>query len=275
MTTVENFLQFSPKSSLNQRFTMKQCIFIICLFFMPLWSISAQENDYKSNFEKGLNAYNRKEYAAAVKFYEASLSTAYKSPEAYNNLGLAYYKTADIGRAILSFERALRIKSNYGAARKNLRATQQYVDTEIKKSNSFWLFSVFGYLAIMLSSFSWSLLFFLLFFSASAAFLVYYLKLNDKFSFVSLRIGIILLPLSLFCFGFARTAAAAQFDKNLAIITAVRVGVRTAPGLDGEDIIVLSSGVKVKIQEEMGDWYKIRLENAVVGWLPSKTLEKI
>ncbi len=94
-------------------------------------------------------------------------------------------------------------------------------------------------------------------------------------SFIGLRLGIIFIVLALFPLGFARNAAKAQFDKNLAIVTAVRVGVRTAPGLDGEDIIVLSSGVKAKIQEEMGDWYKIRLENAVVGWIPAKTLEKI
>ena len=50
---------------------------------------------------------------------------------------------------------------------------------------------------------------------------------------------------------------------------------RTAPGLDGEDIMVVSSGVKVKVQEEMGDWFKVRLDNAVVGWVPAKTLEKI
>ena len=254
---------------------MKLSNFFICLFLLPLGLLSAQDNDYKSNFEKGLKAYKNKEYASAVKYYETSLSTGYKSPEAYNNLGLAYFKTADIGKAILSFERALRMKPGYTNARKNLKAAQQYIDTTLKKSGSFWLFSFWGSIGLMLTSFSWSLLFFLLFFSASAALLLRYLKLNERLSFVGLRVGIIFLVLSFICFGFARSAASAQFDKNLAIITSVRAGVRTAPGLDGEDIMVVSSGVKVKVQEEMGDWFKVRLDNSVVGWVPAKTLEKI
>jgi uncharacterized protein YgiM (DUF1202 family) len=114
-----------------------------------------------------------------------------------------------------------------------------------------------------------------LFFSASASLLIWYLKLNEKLSFIGLRVGIIFLLFSILSFGFARSATIAQFDKKDAIVTTVRAGVRTAPGLDGEDILVISSGVKVKIQEEMGDWYKIRLENAVVGWVPLKTIEKI
>lgn len=254
---------------------MKFNIFLICLFSFVYFSLSAQDKDYKSEFEKGLKAYKEKEYAAAVKHYEASLSTNKKSPEAYNNLGLAYFKTADVGRAVLSFERALRMRPGYSKARKNLKAAQQYIDSDLKKNSTFWLFGSFVYFALLLSSFSWSILFFLLFFTASAALLMYYLKLNDRLSFIGLRVGLILLPLSFFCFGFARTAASAQFDKNLAIVTSVRTGVRTAAGLDGEDIMVITSGVKVKIQEEFGDWYKIRLENAVVGWVPAKTLEKI
>jgi len=254
---------------------MKFSIFFILLSLIPYFSISAQDNDYKGNFEKGLKSWNNKEYASAVKHYEASLSGAYKSPEAYNNLGLAYYKTADIGKAVLCFERAIRMRPGYSNARKNLKAAQQYIDSKIKKSSSFFLFGLLGSIALLLSSFSWSLLFFLLFFSASAGLLLRYLKLNERLSFVGLRVGIIFMVLSIFCFGFARSAAAAQFDKNLAIITSVRAGVRTAPGLDGEDIMVVSSGVKVKVQEEMGDWVKVRLENAVVGWVPAKTLEKI
>ena len=254
---------------------MKFYILLICLLTLPSWKLSAQEADYKVNFEKGLKAYQNKDYNLSVKFFEQSLSTELKSAEAYNNLGLAYYNSADVGRAILNFERALRIRPTYSAARKNLKAAEQYIDTKIKRNSGFWLFSGLFTLSMMMSSFAWSMIFFLLLFASAAAFLVWYLKLNDKLSFMGLRLGIIFIALAIFPLGFARSAAREQFDKNLAIVTSVRVGVRTAPGLDGEDIIVLSSGVKAKILEEMGDWYKIRLENAVVGWIPAKTLEKI
>jgi len=255
--------------------TMNLYIVLICLLIIPFSKLSAQDIDYKSNFEKGLKAYKNKEYAQSVKFYESALSSEIKSPEAYNNLGLAYFKTADIGRSVLSFERALRMRPGYSSARKNLKAAQQYIDSKVKKSNGFWLFGFFVALSQILSSFAWSMVFFLLFFSASASLLIWYLKLNEKLSFIGLRVGIIFLLFSILSFGFARSATIAQFDKKDAIVIAVRAGVRTAPGLDGEDILVISSGVKVKIQEEMGDWYKIRLENAVVGWVPLKTIEKI
>lgn len=249
-------------------------LLIIILLFCG-HQLTAQKPDHAAEFENGLRAYKKSEFDQAVKHYELSLSGTLKSAQAYNNLGLAYYKMGDLGRAILNFERALRLQPAYSPAIKNLRAARQYIDSNVKKHNGFWLFGLWESMATMMTSFAWALIFYILLFVASTGLLLWYLKLDERLSFVGIRTGIVLLPFSILAFGLGAKAASVQFDNNYAIVTGVKAGVRSAPGLDGEDIMVLSSGVKAIIKEHLGDWYKVRLENGVLGWVPCKAVEKI
>ena len=55
---------------------------------------------------QGDSAYMRNDYASAIQIYE-SLLTKGEAAEIYYNLGNSYYKTDDIAKAILNYERAL------------------------------------------------------------------------------------------------------------------------------------------------------------------------
>ena len=41
------------------------------------------------------------------------------------------------------------------------------------------------------------------------------------------------------------------------------------------DFFVIHEGLKVSVEEDFGDWYKIKLSDGKVGWLPKETLEVI
>ncbi len=250
-------------------------ILSILLIILTFQLESLCQKSHDELFKKGLDSYKKSDYENAVKYFEASLEGKLKSAEAYTNLGLAYHKKGDLGRAVLNFERALRQKPGYLPAVKNLKAVRQLIDTEVKNQGTFWLFGFFKSISTMLNSSTWSILFYLLLFTGSSALLLWYLQLNDKLSFVGLRSGIIFLSLSILPFLAANTASYHEHSNSFAIVISSQVGVRTAPGLDGEDISIISSGVKVTIFEEMGDWYKVRLSNGIFGWIPAKALNKI
>lgn len=233
------------------------------------------QESHRDLFEKGVEAYKNSKFEDAVNYFEKSLQGELKSAEAYTNLGLAYQKTGDLGHAVLNFERALRQRPGFQPAAKNLKSAKQLIDTQVKSLGNFWLFGFWRTISSVLNSFTWSLLFYLLLFSGAVALLLWYLQLNEKLSFVGFRSGIIFLSLSILPFLAARTASYEEYNSSFAIVTAAQAGVRTAPGLDGEDISVISSGIKVTIFEEMGDWYKVRLDNGILGWMPAKALEKI
>jgi tetratricopeptide (TPR) repeat protein len=246
-------------------------VFFLCLFF----TVKGQEVNYADDYNKGMEAYNKKDFPKSVKFFESSLSGPMKSAQAYTNLGLAYHKVGDIGRAVLNFERALRQSPGYSPARQNLRAARQLIDTNVKEHKAFWLFKVWEALALMLTSRTWSIMFYLLLFIGSAALLLWYISMNDKLKFIGIRLGLGFVILSLIPFAAAGTASTEEYNSNYVIVVGVQAGVRTAPGLDGEDIMVVTSGVKARITEQMGDWYRVRLENGVLGWVPAKTIERI
>jgi SH3-like domain-containing protein len=79
----------------------------------------------------------------------------------------------------------------------------------------------------------------------------------------------------LLLFLFARTSYQNLYDGRQAIVISTQAGLRSSPDLNGEDLMILSSGVKLKIIEEKTDWSKVRLENRAVGWIPRKLIERI
>lgn len=65
------------------------------------------------------SAYLKKDYAAAARLYEQVLKQGV-APDVYYNLGNAYYRLNDAPRAILNYERALKLEPGHADAAYNL-----------------------------------------------------------------------------------------------------------------------------------------------------------
>ena len=81
------------------------------------FSAAAQENSVTK--AEGDSAYVKNDYASAIQIYEALLKEG-EAAEVYYNLGNSYYKTGDIAKAILNYERALLIQPGNADIRANL-----------------------------------------------------------------------------------------------------------------------------------------------------------
>jgi SH3-like domain-containing protein len=51
--------------------------------------------------------------------------------------------------------------------------------------------------------------------------------------------------------------------------------VKSAPEQSGKDLFVVHEGLVVQITEEIGDYYRIRLSDGNVGWVPKDAVEGI
>lgn len=69
-------------------------------------------NAGKEHFEKGVQLSLKRQYDDAIKEYEESLKINPKSPEAYNNLGFAYYDKGDFDKAVDNQKKALELNPN-------------------------------------------------------------------------------------------------------------------------------------------------------------------
>ena len=98
------------RSSGHPGMKMLSLIFMFVLTVCPVCAQKKQQAD---------SAYAAGNYVEAARIYEESVKTGVSS-DLYYNLGNAYYRLNDLPRAILNYERALRMEPANGDASYNL-----------------------------------------------------------------------------------------------------------------------------------------------------------
>ena len=96
----------------------------IIYFILMLLPCTAAAQVGAMSKEVGDSAYANGDYQAAIDVYQAILADNSVSPEIFYNLGNAYYKTSEIGKAILNYERALLLDPSDSDIRFNLELAQ-------------------------------------------------------------------------------------------------------------------------------------------------------
>jgi len=95
--------------------------FVLVLFLLLLSSLCmAADNDSKSLFTKGNEAYSRGEFSAAAEFYEQLTAESGYGAGVLFNLGNSYAQSGQTGKAILNYERALRLAPSNSDIQSNL-----------------------------------------------------------------------------------------------------------------------------------------------------------
>ena len=65
------------------------------------------------------------------------------------------------------------------------------------------------------------------------------------------------------------------YNSHEAVIFAPSVNGKSSPDNSGTDLFVLHEGSKVTIEDNLGEWYEIKLSDGNKGWVPSICLEII
>lgn len=237
-------------------------------------SLNARTDSVLHNLPQANEMYRQGQYSDAAKIYEEILQKGV-SAELYYNLANCYYKIDEIGRAILNYERALRLNPRFKDASYNLRIAESKIVDNVNSAPTFFIKRWFAGLISMFSSNQWlavSLFFFVLMLAASLLFVFSATRSRRKFSFyASITCGVIF-ALTLSFSGIRKD----QFVKhNSAIVLAGAVTVKSAPDASGTDLFQLHEGTRVHIKSTLDTWLEISLENGAVGWLEEKAIERI
>ncbi|MEE9449119.1 MAG: hypothetical protein V3V72_03635, partial [Ignavibacteriaceae bacterium] len=59
------------------------------------------------------------------------------------------------------------------------------------------------------------------------------------------------------------------------IIVIQSVTVKTSPDIKSTDTFIIHEGLKVKLENKLDDWVKIRLADGKMGWLLDENVEEI
>lgn len=241
---------------------------IVCSFF----TLSASSSD---SIKQANDLYAQGEYLLAAEQYENIISNQGVAPEIYYNLGNAYYKADETGRAILNYERALRLAPNYADAKHNLELAQLKVLDNVPAIETFFLMKWIENLIKLFSSNTWIYISVSLFVVAIIlAFLFVFGNSHNlrKFSFY---ISLVLLVFTVATFAFSGVRKGQMLNHRDAIIMSAAITVKSSPDQSGTDLFQLHEGTKVLVNSTLGEWVEIKLGNGNVGWVQASAVERI
>ena len=262
-------------SAVGRKTLPKAGLAVLALLLLPL-GMHAAESCADSLWTAGVAAYTAADYQGAVKAWAALEQAGLASPELYTNEGDAYFKTEDYARAILCYERALRMDPSYADARYNLSLANSRVQDRIESVPEFFLVSWMRTLGWKLSSDAWAVLFLVLLAAALALGLLFLLGCSSAARKAGFFSGIVLLLLSLAALGFSSWQRREYQKADKAIVMSPVVAVKSAPGAgDGKDLFILHEGTKVRINDSVGGWVNIELADGRQGWMQEDNLEKV
>ena len=173
---------------------------------------AAYASDPDKLWDQANTAYINNDFPTAISLYETILSSGRQSGKLYYNLANAYFKEQEIGRAILNYNRALRLNPGNEDIRYNLQVAEKMTKDHIDAVPEFFVKTWLSNLRNLLSSTTWAVLS-LVFLAAMLGSALFYLLsrrlVRRKIGFYGTATAFLLLVLTL-CF-----AAIDRFRRDI------------------------------------------------------------
>lgn len=235
----------------------------------------AVEFDNMALWERGNQSYIDGDYAAAATAYQAIENRGYSSSRLYYNMGNAYYKQGQIGRAILYYNRALVISPSMDDARHNLEIAEAQTKDNIAVVPEFFLNRYMRTLRSAISCSAWSAMS-VAFFGVMLLFLlIFLLGSRIKVRKVGFYGAVVSLLLFVVVTIFGISARNSIIDRPAAIVMSSAISVKSSPDRAATDLFVLHEGTKVEVSSEVDGWSEITIADGKKGWTESAHLERI
>lgn len=254
---------------------MKKIVSLIsCIFCFSFAATSAPDN-LNAQWEEANLLYINADYDAAVDAYESIADTGYVSGKLFYNLGNAYFKSGNIAKAILNYQKAVRLSPFDKDARYNLAVANGYVKDRIDVVPEFFLSSWVRSLRSVCNANGWAVISLIMLVVALAAFLVFIVadrKALRKCGFFS---GIACFVLFVIAVTFAAVDKHNFRHPTQAVVMQQSVPVKSSPDNAGSDLFILHEGTCVKVVSAYDSWTEIIIPDGNKGWLRSDALELI
>ena len=219
--------------------------------------------------------YQKGNYQQAIRDYEEILKNG-ESAEIYFNLGNAYYRTDNITKAVLNYERARLLSPGDDDINFNLQFARSKTIDKITPQSEMFFVTWYKSLVNFTSVDNWAKTGILCIVMALLLVLLYLfgpqLMLRKIGFFGGLAFFVIFLLSNLFAF----QQKQALDNRTGAIIISPSVNIKKTPAKNSTDQFVLHEGTRVDIIDKgMTDWRCIRVGDGREGWIETKAIEEI
>ncbi len=220
--------------------------------------------------------YESGEFPESVAAYQQLVDRGRRNAELHYNLGSAYFKIGDLGRAVLNYRRAALLAPRDPDVRANLDIARGLTADQIDRGTEAAVARLLGVAqrfltlneAAIVSLALWSLL---------AGLVVSYVfiapgRARRSVAYVASGVAV-LLVLGLFSLG-SRLYLQATYED--AVVVAGEVDVVSGPGTQYVTEFTLHTGSEVRVLEERGSWTRLSLPGGQLqGWVPAGDVEQV
>ena len=250
------------------------CFFIFIIFYVFLFiEVVFSSPLIEQNFLEANKEYKNGNYKKAIDIYEQLLSEKIYGTNIYYNLANSYFKLKQYGKAILNYERALKLNPKDEDSFANYNLVKSILEIQDIKKEYTWNEHIYIFIKGIFTTKGWFFCFFtfFVFLCICLGICIYYPHFFKNFYIVFICLGILLI-FSLFFF-----LRSNFFDKNnkMGIIIVPKIEVRYSPSYSGAIAFELTEGIKTQIINKHEKWIQIRLNRKNSGWIDSSAIEEI
>lgn len=251
----------------------------VAVALLMLLSVNAFASDSSKaeDIWKDANAaYVQGDYSAAVADYEKISEMGLESPVLYYNTANAYFQQGNLAKAILFYERALKLDPSYSDAKYNLEYVNTLIQDKIDPVPEFFLKEWLRGVSYMSDSNGWAVTFIVLLAITLALVLVFLLARSVVWKRVGFFAGIVTVVLMFSALAFSLWQKSEYEDSDKAIVMRT-VYVRSTPSVESSQktLFELHAGTKVNILEIKGRHMKISIADGRQGWINTSDIEVI
>ncbi len=228
-----------------------------------------------STWIKGNDFYSLGEYDQAIEYYNKIEKSGNVSWRLFYNMGNAHYKQNDFAKAILYYERALKLNPKGSDILNNLEIAKLNTLDKIESVPDLIITTFFKNIRDTFSSNMWAYLSLVSLALTGVLLLGFKFargRKRRKFSFAG---ACLTLVLAISCMVFSANLRSIAISNDYAIITAPVTNIKSAPNSSGGNLFILHQGTKVEILESLGGWGRIELSDGRQGWMLNKDMEII
>ena len=222
------------------------------------------------------SAYEQGDWNSALDSYEQISALGLESAPLYYNMGNVYYRLNEYAKAVLYYERALRLDPSFEDAQFNLEHMKSLLQDKIEVIPEFFLKEWLADLSRTVSSNAWAVVFLCLLALTLTLVLVFRLSSSIVWRRVGFFAGLVALILALSAFAFSLWQKNDYQSHDEAVVMKTVTSVKSSPSSGSStDLFILHEGTKVKVLDSEGAWTNVSLSDGRQGWMKTDDIEII
>ncbi len=232
------------------------------MLFITLVAYASSEKMQQAN-----TSYQEKDYKKAIEIYQSIVDEGLESTSLYYNLGCAYFQENNLASSILYFERAARLDPSNDDIQHNLRGVNSRIEDNIQAVPDLFLKHWFFAFTKVFSLKIWAVISILAFIILLFFIIIYLLSREMRWK----KAGFYLAIFFFFVMLLSITSAHSQYNKrhcsSYAVVFEPTLTTKSSPNENSKNLFIIHEGSKVKIVDDIGDWYEIKIANGSKGWV--------